>query len=80
MTAEPLNRKPIKEADETPSGLLERTLRILELLIENAIGMQLFDIAKRLGIPCSATHRVLVNVVTRFSIELVPLSLSLSAA
>ena len=73
MTAEALGRKPIKEADESPSGLLER-------LAENAIGMQLFDIAERLGIPRSATHRVLVSLVTRFSIEFVPLSLSLSAA
>jgi IclR family acetate operon transcriptional repressor len=55
-------RKLSKDAEESPSGLLERTLGILELLAENAAGIQLYDVAERLGIPRSATHRVLVSL------------------
>jgi DNA-binding IclR family transcriptional regulator len=53
----------VKDTDDSPSGLLARTLGILELLAENAAGMQLYDIAERLGIPRSATHRVLVSLI-----------------
>jgi IclR family transcriptional regulator, acetate operon repressor len=52
-----------RDIEEGPSGLLERTLRVLELLAENAAGMQLYDIAERLGIPRSATHRVLNSLM-----------------
>jgi IclR family acetate operon transcriptional repressor len=55
--------KPHRKADESPSGLLERTLGIIELLAENAGGMQLYDIAERLGIPRSAAHRVLTSLM-----------------
>jgi IclR family transcriptional regulator, acetate operon repressor len=47
---------------ESPSGLLDRTLSVLELLAENAAGLQLYDIAERLDIPRSATHRVLASL------------------
>jgi IclR family acetate operon transcriptional repressor len=46
-----------------PSGLLERTLGVLEILALNARGLQLFEIADRLKIPRSATHRVLTSLV-----------------
>jgi IclR family transcriptional regulator, acetate operon repressor len=50
------------EADGGPSGLLERTLRVLELLAAEAHGLQLFEIADRLMMPRSATHRVLTSL------------------
>jgi IclR family transcriptional regulator, acetate operon repressor len=56
-------RKLTKDTEESPSGLLERTLGVLELLAENAVGLQLYDIAERLSIPRSATHRVLVSLI-----------------
>lgn len=46
------------------SGILDRTLLILELLAANARGLQLFEIADRLAIPRSATHRVLTSLST----------------
>ena len=49
--------------DASPSGLLERTLGVLELLSDNAQGMLLFEIAEKLRIPRSATHRVLTSLV-----------------
>jgi IclR family acetate operon transcriptional repressor len=57
------SKKGSKDIEESPSGLLERTLRVLELLAENAAGMQLYDIAQHLGIPRSATHRVLNSLM-----------------
>lgn len=49
--------------DETgPTGLLERTLAVLEILALNAHGLQLFEIAEKLHIPRSATHRVLTSL------------------
>jgi len=57
------DRKSTPDAEESPSGLLERTLGVLELLAENAAGMQLFEIAERLGIPRSATHRLLISLM-----------------
>ncbi|WFU43340.1 IclR family transcriptional regulator [Bradyrhizobium sp. CB82] len=55
----------LKNADpaDAPSGLLERTLGVLELLATNAHGMQLFEIADSLHIPRSATHRVLTSLI-----------------
>jgi len=57
------------EADEEreggPSGLLERTLAVLELLSANARGLQLYEIADNLHIPRSATHRVLSQLIER---------------
>ncbi|MDQ8729836.1 IclR family transcriptional regulator [Bradyrhizobium sp. LHD-71] len=47
----------------SPSGLLERTLRVLELLSDNAHGLLLFEIADQLRIPRSATHRVLTSLL-----------------
>jgi IclR family transcriptional regulator, acetate operon repressor len=55
-TAEP-------DQEAAPSGLLERTLSIIELLAANAHGLQLYEIAERLAIPRSATHRVLTSLV-----------------
>jgi IclR family transcriptional regulator, acetate operon repressor len=48
---------------EAPSGLLERTLGVLELLAVNAHGLLLFEIADSLHIPRSATHRVLSSLI-----------------
>jgi len=56
-------RKPTQDAEESPSGRLARALAVIELLAENAAGMQLYGIAERLGIPRSATHRVLTSLV-----------------
>lgn len=57
------------EADEekegSPSGLLERTLAVLELLSANARGLLLSEIADGLHIPRSATHRVLSQLIER---------------
>jgi IclR family transcriptional regulator, acetate operon repressor len=47
----------------SPTGRLERTLAVLELLANNAHGLQLFEIADRLSVPRSATHRVLTSLV-----------------
>lgn len=41
------------------AGILERTLRIIELLAKQAEGLSLAAIADRLDIPRSATHRLL---------------------
>jgi IclR family acetate operon transcriptional repressor len=46
-----------------PSGLLERTLGVLELLASHAHGLPLYEIADHLRIPRSATHRVLTALV-----------------
>lgn len=54
---------PAAETENSPSGLLERTLGVLELLSQNARGLQLYEIADRLHIPRSATHRVLASLV-----------------
>ncbi|PZR96113.1 MAG: IclR family transcriptional regulator [Stutzerimonas stutzeri] len=51
------------DEDQAPSGLLERTLGVFELLALNARGLPLFEIAERLKIPRSATHRVLSSLV-----------------
>ncbi|GGF04274.1 transcriptional regulator [Aliidongia dinghuensis] len=63
----PTNQPPTDpspaEASGGPSGLLERTLGVLELLANNAHGMLLFEIADTLHIPRSATHRVLASLV-----------------
>ena len=48
-----------QEPDASPSGILERALRVLELLAANARGLQLYQIAEQLAIPRSATHRIL---------------------
>ncbi|MBV9565139.1 MAG: IclR family transcriptional regulator [Bradyrhizobium sp.] len=54
---------PDAEADAPPHGLLERTLGVIELLAANAQGLPLFEIADRLQIPRSATHRVLSALI-----------------
>ncbi len=45
------------------SGVLERTLGILELLARHGDGVELATIADQLGIPRSAVHRLLVDLV-----------------
>ncbi len=50
------------ESEAGPSGLLERTLGVLELLSEHAHGLQLYEIAEQLRIPRSAAHRVLAGL------------------
>jgi IclR family transcriptional regulator, acetate operon repressor len=53
------------DKDASPSGLLERTLAVLELLSVNARGLPMSEIAAELKIPRSATHRVLNHLVER---------------
>ena len=58
-----LTRTASASDDEaSPSGLLERTLSIIELLARHAHGLQLYEIAEHLRIPRSATHRVLTSL------------------
>lgn len=45
------------------SGVMDRTLGILELLAQHAGGLELAVIADRLDIPRSATHRLLTDLV-----------------
>lgn len=55
---------PVQDQEaERPSGLLERTLGVLELLAAHAHGLPLYEIAEGLHIPRSATHRVLASLV-----------------
>lgn len=59
-----LQQSPVEDdADAGPSGLLERTLAVLELLAVHAHGLPLYEIADQLRIPRSATHRVLTSLV-----------------
>lgn len=59
-----LQSSPVEsDAETSPSGLLERTLAVLELLAVHAHGLPLFEIADQLHIPRSATHRVLTSLV-----------------
>ena len=62
MSGKSSDRTLSRETEESPSGQLERALAVLELLAENAAGMQLFEIAERLDMPRSATHRVLTSL------------------
>jgi IclR family acetate operon transcriptional repressor len=57
------NPRSVRDTAESPSGLLERTLGILEMLSENASGLPLFEIADRLAVPRSATHRILISLM-----------------
>jgi IclR family acetate operon transcriptional repressor len=64
----PRDVKPPKAAggdERTRSGLLERTLNVIELLSVRGQGMQLFEIADTLRIPRSAAHRVLTSLAER---------------
>jgi IclR family acetate operon transcriptional repressor len=45
------------------NGVLERTLAILELLSQHGEGLELGAVADRLGIPRSAAHRLLADLV-----------------
>ncbi len=63
MSDQLLTDRPLPDTDSSPNGLLERTLSVLELLSDNAHGMLLFEIADKLRIPRSATHRVLTSLV-----------------
>ncbi len=49
--------------EEAPSGLIERTVGVLELMAREAQGLQLYEIAERLQMPRSATHRILTTLV-----------------
>ncbi|MDE3175297.1 MAG: IclR family transcriptional regulator [Pseudomonadota bacterium] len=56
---------PDEEKEGAPSGLLHRTLAVLELLSVHARGLQLSEVADRLRIPRSASHRVLNELIER---------------
>ena len=45
------------------SGVMERTLSILELLAQQGEGLELGEIAQRLNIPRSGVHRLLADLV-----------------
>ena len=45
------------------NGVLERTLGILEVLCQHGEGMELAAIADQLGIPRSAVHRLLADLM-----------------
>lgn len=51
------------DGESGPSGLLERTLAVLELLSVHPRGLPLYEIADRLRIPRSATHRLLISLI-----------------
>ena len=48
-----------------PHGQIERTLAVMELLSIHADGMGLFEVADQLGVPRSATHRILTVMAAR---------------
>ena len=51
---------PVPSGNEAaPSLALDRALAIIELLAAEPVGLPLLGIAERLGIPRSATHRLL---------------------
>jgi IclR family transcriptional regulator, acetate operon repressor len=54
------------------SQQIDRTLDILELLIENPEGLALGEIAIRLGLPKSATHRLAGHLIDRGYLERSP--------
>lgn len=56
--------QPARTAD-APTGLVERTLALLETLAGAAHGLSVSVIATRLGIPASATHRLLAELAER---------------
>ncbi len=62
-------KAPLPDEDEistdSPNGLLERTLAVIELLSMHARGVPLAEIADQLRIPRSATHRVLTSLAVR---------------
>lgn len=59
-----LQHSPVEsDAEASPSGLLERTLAVLELLAVHAHGLPLYEVADQLHIPRSATHRILTSLV-----------------
>ena len=49
----------------TPGNVVERTLAILEMLSMADAAVRLSDIAAKLGIPKSATHRILAGMIER---------------
>ena len=60
--SEPLSLDVDEEKGGGPSGLLERTLAVIELLSTHARGLQLSEVADGLRIPRSATHRILTHL------------------
>jgi IclR family transcriptional regulator, acetate operon repressor len=54
---------PMSAADPAPSLALDRALAIIELLTAEPGGLPLLGIAEQLGIPRSATHRLLTSLL-----------------
>lgn len=54
--------RPTDDEQAGPQGLVDRTLAMLELLAHHAQGLPLFEIAGRLRMPRSATHRLLTRL------------------
>src|SRR3954469_22035292 len=55
--------RPLPQVPLTMTAVLDRALKILELLATNPGGLPLHVIADRLDIPRSATHRLLTELV-----------------
>lgn len=53
---------------------IDRTLDIIELLVDMPEGMALGDVAKQLGLPKSAAHRLVSQLVQRGYMEQIPAS------
>ena len=56
---------PARPEGDGPQGQIERSLAVIELLTLHAPGLGLFEIADRLRIPRSATHRILTVLTAR---------------
>jgi IclR family transcriptional regulator, acetate operon repressor len=54
-----------EDAPAAPTGVMDRTLAILELLVDEAAGLPISAIADRLRIPLGATHRLLADLADR---------------
>ena len=65
MAHEESQPEPESPPEAGPSGLLERTLGVLELLAAHAHGLPLVEIAETLHMPRSGAHRVLSGLVER---------------
>lgn len=56
---------PAPSSPTPPTGVMDRTLAVLELLAHRAEGLQISAVSESLGIPLSATHRLLSDLAER---------------
>lgn len=64
-TSEMLPNAPKPSGPVPPTGVMDRTLAVLELLAHRAEGLPISAVADGLGIPLSATHRLLADLAER---------------